>query len=302
MSWFRRRLMMAKRGSAEMPNYLAFTALEDGTFTLTIGAKITTNNFSYVEYSIDNGRTWVKTSNIESTEVIVTTPTITEGNSVYWRGSGIRMNQGNSGANLVYLATFSSTCKFSVSGLIMSLLDGENVTEDSSISYNYTFPRLFWNNTNLVDASMLILPKNTNNYCYDSMFESCSNLAYPPQLPSTTLSECCYRKMFRSTAIIEAPILLANTLVKSCYQEMFSGCKEMRYIKILATDVSASNCMIYWVSGTTNTSEFVQVKHIDATWSSALSNWKIVYYDPSTDKYYLDDKTTECDDHGNVIN
>lgn len=294
--------MMAKRGSAEMPNYLAFTALEDGTFTLTIGANITTNNFSYVEYSIDNGRTWVKTSNIGSTEVVVTTPTITEGNSVYWRGSGIRMNQGNSGTNLVYLARFSSTCKFSVSGLIMSLLDRENVTEDSSISANFTFPRLFWNNTNLVDASMLILPKNTSDYCYDSMFESCSNLVYPPQLPSTTLSDSCYRGMFRATTIVEAPTLLANTLVKQCYYNMFYGCKKLRYIKILAIDVSATNCLTNWVQGTTNTSEFVQVKRIDATWNSDLSNWTIIYYDPSTDKYYLSDKTTECDDHGNVIN
>ena len=48
------------------------------------------------------------------------------------------------------------------------------------------------------------------------------------------------------------------------------------------------------------------VKNINATWEvsdthGVLSGWTILYFDPSTEKYYLSDKTTECDENGNVI-
>jgi hypothetical protein len=307
MSLFRRGLMMKSKGEAKLPDSLCFTALEEGTFTLTIGAKLSTTNFSYIEYSIDDGRTWAKTNNVASTEVVVTTPTIAEGGRVYWRGIGQRMNQANSGTTLANLSIFSSTCKFNISGLIMSLLVGKNATENTTISATYTFPRLFWQNTKVVDASGLILPKNTKDYCYDYLFLECSNLAYPPALPATSLSIRCYRQMFYNTALEEAPELPAKTMTQGCYYTMFCNCKKVRYLKMLATDISASECLYYWVRNMTDTSEFVFVKHIDATWtttgnSGTLSNWTIIYYDPSTDKYYLSDKTTECDAHGNVIN
>ena len=54
-----------------------------------------------------------------------------------------------------------------------------------------------------------------------------------------------------------------------------------------------------------NTSVFV--KHINATWTDTGSNgvpskWKIIYYDPEEDKYYTSqDKSQECDDHGNPL-
>lgn len=45
-----------------IPDYLCFTALESGTFTLTIPAAVTPTYLSYVEWSKD-GRTWNHTDN-----------------------------------------------------------------------------------------------------------------------------------------------------------------------------------------------------------------------------------------------
>ena len=74
---------------------------------------------------------------------------------------------------------------------------------------------------------------------------------------------------------------------------------------MLATDISANGCLGYWVSGVPSSGIFV--KNINATWtttgnSGVPTNWKIIYYDPALDKYYLDQqRSQECDDHGNPI-
>jgi len=73
---------------------------------------------------------------------------------------------------------------------------------------------------------------------------------------------------------------------------------------MLATAISANRCLENWVNGVASTGIFV--KNIDATWtttgaSGVPTNWTVIYYDPSTGYYYLSDKTTRCDDHGNPL-
>jgi len=68
-----------------------------------------------------------------------------------------------------------------------------------------------------VDAGDLILPPDITNYCYFATF--------------------------RKTNITRAPELKALTLKKYCYAQMFSDCTNLTYIKMLATSVSASNCL-----------------------------------------------------------
>ena len=79
-------------------------------------------------------------------------------------------------------------------------------------------------------------------------------------LPATTLTEGCYQDMFNGCKGIEkAPELPAPTLVKDCYQEMFAGCSKLKYVKCLATDISAENCTKGWLTnaGTEATGEKV---------------------------------------------
>jgi hypothetical protein len=39
---------------------------------------------------------------------------------------------------------------------------------------------------------------------------------------------------------------------------MFYGCSKLDYIKMLATNISASNCLKYWVQGVSSTGTFVK--------------------------------------------
>ena len=83
------------------------------------------------------------------------------------------------------------------------------------------------------------------------MFRLCSNLKDVSgiELPAMTLSEDCYRELFRecSNLAVAAPVLPAPTLVRTCYRQMFSKSK-VTSITCLATDISAFECITDWMS------------------------------------------------------
>jgi hypothetical protein len=95
--------------------------------------------------------------------------------------------------------------------------------------------------------------------CYGYMFHSCTSLTTAPELPATILARSCYAGMFeRCSSLTNAPELPATTLAEECYREMFEGCSKLNYIKMLATDISASNCLNSWVSSVASTGTFVK--------------------------------------------
>jgi hypothetical protein len=70
--------------------------------------------------------------------------------------------------------------------------------------------------------------------------------------------------MFRGcSSLTTAPTLPATTLEGGCYDSMFSGCAKLNYIKMLATDISATDCLANWVDGVASTGTFV--KHTNMT-------------------------------------
>lgn len=291
----RRRLMFAKNFT---PNYFKFTALQSGTFTLTIGSGVTVANLSYIEYSTDDGETWIKTNNVDSTTITITTPTIAYGNSVLWRGSGLKMTRTSSKYSF-----FSSTGQCNVSGNISTLL---NIGGMSDVANTYGYGMLFTSMQKLVDASDLILPQETNDNIFYSMFGGCTSLVAAPKLPtnSTASSNCYYNMFYNCTNITTAPNLPAITLGSNCYYGMFGNCTKLNYVKALFTTTPSSSYTNNWLYGVASTGIFV--KNINATWnvsgaSGVPSGWTIIYFDPDTEKYYLDDKITECDDHGNPL-
>jgi hypothetical protein len=123
----------------------------------------------------------------------------------------------------------------------MSLLYGDNFEGQIDLSgKNYAFYNLFYNCTTIKNAKNLILPAAILSYrCYDHMFSGCTNLTSAPELPAAILAEYCYY----------------------C---MFSSCNKLNYIKMLATDISALNCLKSWVSGVADSGTFVKNKN--ATW------------------------------------
>ena len=128
--------------------------------------------------------------------------------------------------------------KTEIYGNVMSLLKGKDGLEGATaIEAKNAFYGLFAGAENLVNNADRLLV-----------------------LPATTLTEGCYQDMFNGCKGIEkAPELPAPTLVKDCYQEMFAGCSKLKYVKCLATDISAENCTKGWLTnaGTEATGEKV---------------------------------------------
>ena len=124
--------------------------------------------------------------------------------------------------------------------------------------YSQCYQRMFLNCSSLTTAPAL--PATTLKFmCYSSMFEGCASLTKAPKLPAMTLADYCYQYMFVSCAsLTAAPELPAITLTNSCYSYMFNSCTKLKYIKCLATDISASNCTNGWVGGVAATGTFAK--------------------------------------------
>ena len=172
--------------------------------------------------------------------------------------------------------------------------------------------------------------------CYYAMFRGCKSLIKAPELPATTLSSGCYNEMFMNCINLETikvEELPATVLAPTCYRYMFASCRKLtaalkinatvidsqsclsmfdrcsglNYVFCMIIDLNPSNGLQSWMYGVPNVSTSIFVKHIDAQWtttgnSGVPTNWKVIYYDPDIDKYYLDQqRSQECDDHGNPI-
>lgn len=226
----------------KIAQYLAFTATSDGTFTF-----VSSDRTNRISYSLDSGATW-------STESVSVSINVNSGDSVMWKGEMIpQMGAG--------VGTFGGTASFDATGNILSLEYGDNFNgqTDFSSQAGFDFAYLF-QGSNIESAENLKLPVEvlTDN-CYDSMFDGCALLTTSPLLSSTTLASYCYINMFNGCASLEtAPELLAETLEDYCYQGMFFDCSSLNYIKMVATDISATDCLESWVYGVAASGTFVK--------------------------------------------
>lgn len=101
--------------------------------------------------------------------------------------------------------------------------------------------------------------KYMSGYLFYSLFRGCAIVdASKLELP-TTLEKCCFQEMFyRCTSLTTGPELRATTLTEGCYSHIFSFCSNLNYIKMLATDISASNCLSNWVAYVGSSGTFVK--------------------------------------------
>lgn len=140
----------------------------------------------------------------------------------------------------------------------------------ATILADHCYEDMFYHCIKLTEAPNL--PATTlADYCYYGMFGLCSNLEDAPLLPATIMAESCYRRMFFvCEKLTKAPVLLATALVDHCYEEMFCDCSRLNYIKCLATDISAQDCIREWLSGVSTTGTFVQAPDM-TDWPSGKS-------------------------------
>lgn len=129
---------------------------------------------------------------------------------------------------------------FSVSGSIMSLLDGN---EDLSVIPSaYCFSGLFANCANLTAGPALPATTLTEG-CYQAMYMDCVQLNVAPELPAMELANNCYRQMFENCrSLTSAPVLPAQKALYGCYQSMFEGCVLLSEAPVLPAETMEGYC------------------------------------------------------------
>ena len=118
---------------------------------------------------------------------------------------------------------------------------------------------MFYNCTSLTTAPEL--PATTVcQSCYKGMFFGCTNLTTAPSvLPITNMGTICCEWMFcNCTSLTTAPELPATTLVEKCYYRMFESCTNLSSVTCLATNISATDCTKYWLSGVSAAGTFTK--------------------------------------------
>ena len=232
-----------------------------------------------IEYSLNNN-TW------NTLSVGVSTPSVNTGEKIYFRASGLVPMQ-DWDTRSMGIGTFSCTGKCNVGGNIMSMVYGDDFIDKTAFLYAFQLSKLFLDNTNIVNASQLVLPAMTatdkcyysmfqgctslttaplilpatalQTNCYDSMFKNCTKLVTTPELPATVVGYSCYNSMFYNCSSLTAsPILPAATLQGSSYANMFYGCSKLNRITMLATNISATSCLYNWVYNVASTGTFIK--------------------------------------------
>lgn len=259
----RRRFFNNK--NVDINNYLTIEALEDN-----LQVRFPQENLMY---SID-GMIWQKLIAGQYS------PPINAGQTISFKGNLTSLPW-------IGIGTFTITKRCNLLGNCMSMLFGDDAVNNYSLSDKHSaFWYLFHGCTTIIQVSESFLPATTlADSCYYHMFSNCTNLTTAPELPATTLADSCYYSMFRGcSSLVNAPsVLPATTLADRCYYEMFLGCRNLNYIKMLATDISASNCLNSWVNGVASTGTFVKNPAITSlpTGDSGIpSGWTVKNYFP----------------------
>lgn len=160
----------------------------------------------------------------------------------------------------------------------------------------FCYEGMFKGCASLISAPILNAT-NLDDGCYSNMFFGCTSLTSAPELPAANLADSCYSSMFYGcTSLTNAPDLPAKTLEDRCYDNMFRGCSNINYIKMLATDVTAIECLDAWTIGVSSTGTFI--KNVDAIWdatgdSGVPDGWTVIYFDTESGKYYKDQEKSQ---------
>ena len=214
-----------------------------------------------IQYSLDNGTTWTSITSANDTNNGFD---VVAGDVVLFKGENNQYG-GPTGSTVTGTSYFNSfaytTAGYTPEGNVMSLIYGDNFVGNDSLPANTThnFAGLFQNCTGCTgDASNLIIPPlSLTPLCYRNMFAG-TNITKGPELPATTLGVYCYCNMFINAKQLEtSPDLLAPVLVTGCYSGMLhmQGTmteveKKLRYCRCLATNISASNCVLNFFNDT----------------------------------------------------
>ena len=262
-------------------DYLTFRITSAGTICWK---SVGTGHTDTIEYSLNGGEWTSITAASTPTGINVVADDVIRFKGTNTTYAKDKSNYASFGRDTSGSTDISSTAHFVAEGNVMSLIYGDNFIGNTAMTGTYNFCSLF-KRTNIESAENLVLPSTTlTEYCYRAMFSWCTELAVAPVLPATTLAQGVYWYMFEKCAITEAPELLAEHLVAECYGNMFINCVSLNFIKCMAIDgFNTTNCKQNWVSGVTSSGTFVKDSGVAvSTWTRGASgiptNW-LVYDD-----------------------
>ena len=217
---------------------LTFESLSN-SLMINFYTKMSLSGLQYRKYNASEG-TWSNWETFSSGQTYNTC-------SVSGVGSKIQFKRENNAPLAInsnsysYFNNLSGNCY--VYGNVMSLYNFETVLND-----NYACYGLFDGNTGIRNhpTKDLVLGATTlSNCCYMRMFRNCTGLTRIPELPATTLAKNCYYEMFKGcTALNTTPELPATTLAESCYYGMFRECTSLTTPPVLPATTLAVGC--YW--------------------------------------------------------
>ena len=253
--------------------YITFTADSEQGFKFY--DTLYGSTLSGFEYSVNNGE-WIAIPAAGITEAI---PFGGEKGTLRLRGKNLNGTAtGENGSN-AKIISFTNNVPVSCTGDIRTLLDYENYTTVSTT--NARFTSLFNNCAQLTSAPKLPAT-DLHEECYLGMFAGCTSLTTAPELPATNLRSKCYQAMFQGcTSLTTAPKLKATTLQSQCYFRMFYGCTILNSVTMLATDVSAFECLTNWLydAGTGAQSRTLKLKN-ETVYNTIKETTSILYRTP----------------------
>ena len=294
-----------KMEASDLARPLTFEAIEAGAKVTFIKNNISSNSLvNKIEYSIDGGTTW------EEYDFGINITLEHVGDKVSFRGTNTKyaFDPDN------HFCSFFCTNDCYIYGNIMSLIDKNDFVNVTSLSGNYTFCKMFYNNSYIFShpSKKLVLPATTlTDACYRDMFEGCTSLTTAPALPAMTLADGCYFEMFYGCtnlttapalpamtlaencyngmflaceSLTTAPELPATTLQQYCYYGMFEGCTNLNSVTCLATNISAKCCTASWLSCVAATGTFYKPESMN-DWSVKTgvsgipSGWTVKSYE-----------------------
>lgn len=223
---------------------MCMEAISDGSIII-----INPNNLT-IEYKIEN-KDWNST---KSTYISIRANTKER---VWFRGLNESYSKGNLQDGYMTTTFNCPDGEFYLYGNLMSLIYGDEYESKNAISGEFTFFKLFFQNSNIVNHPSLDieLPATTlRASCYRNMFYSCAKLTRAPKLPAKKLEEACYASMFcycsslkeapemaaeemaymsctwmmMGSGIEQAPELPAMRLAQACYEYMFMECPNLK--------------------------------------------------------------------------
>lgn len=138
----------------------------------------------------------------------------------------------------------SNYYKFAMTGIIQSYGNVMAlVNKAKNINNSYQFYSLFNGCSSLTTPPELpatvLAP-----WCYYNMFNSCTNLLTLPSLPAENMATGCYARMFEKWKGSSVPVdyLPATNLASQCYQAMFINCTSLTAVPTLPVTNLVSQC------------------------------------------------------------